>query len=80
VGSSKQILAVSRAYRHNIWHFSDETRKQTVYTRDGDGGGEVVATQVVWVVVVALQVAAEHRSPLAPEAVVAAHRASRLAK
>jgi hypothetical protein len=39
-----------------------------------------VATQVVWVVVVALQVAAEHRSPLAPEAVVAAHRASRLAK
>jgi hypothetical protein len=38
-----------------------------------------VAMQVVWVAVVALQVAAEHGSPLAPEAVVRAHRASRLA-
>jgi hypothetical protein len=41
-----------------------------------------VAMKVVWVAVVALlrlQVAAEHGSPLAPEEVVGAHRASQLA-
>ena len=34
---------------------------------------------VTWVAVVALQVAAGHGSPLAPEEVVGAHRASQLA-